>query len=64
LPDGHELLRAVDAEQGVHYVAAADTERHSQHRRRDDVILPSPLGTERGVLGDPHAGIPWFGGVR
>lgn len=64
LADGHQVLRAVDAEHGVHYVAAADTERHPQHRRRDDVVLPAPAGTERGVLGDPHAGLPYFGGVR
>lgn len=66
LPDGQEMLRAVDAEQGVHYVAAVDTVRHPRHRQLEDVVLPPLPGdaTERGVLGSPHMGNPWFGGVR
>lgn len=67
LPDGHELLRAVDADNGVHYLAAADTERHARHRHALDVELPPALPgdkTVRGVLGDPYMGNPWFGGVR
>jgi hypothetical protein len=64
LPDGHEVLRAVDSEHGVHYVAAADTELHARHRRGDDVVLPSLPGTERGVLADPRMGLPWFGGAQ
>lgn len=60
LPDGRELLRAVDGEQGVHYVAAADTERHPRHRQLDDVVLPPLPGIQRGVLADPRMGNPWF----
>jgi hypothetical protein len=66
LPDGHELLRAVDADGHQHYVAAADTEQHGRHRRPED-IQPQPVtggSTISGLVRDAHMGLGWFGGAR
>lgn len=46
------------------YLAAEDAERHPRHRTVEEVVLAAPVGIARGVLTNPHMGIPWFGGLR